>query len=80
MLNNDNYNSNANGNNNLNNNSRFVSNIPSIIKAIFSGVTLCDNLYDSICSYKNLLLAYKKAKKKKSLKPYVMEFNKSEEK
>ena len=34
------------------------------------------NLYTSLCSYENIFLAYKKAKKGKSLKPYVIEFEK----
>lgn len=33
-----------------------------------------DNLYPKLCSYENLLLAFKKARKRKSLKPYVIEF------
>lgn len=32
------------------------------------------NLYTLLCSYDNLLLAFKKAKKRKSRKPYVLEF------
>ena len=32
------------------------------------------NLYTSLCSYENLELAFKKARKRKSLKPYVIEF------
>jgi len=34
------------------------------------------DLYSQICSYSNLELAYKKARKKKTLKPYVIEFEK----
>ena len=33
------------------------------------------NLYQRLCSKENLTLAYQKAKKGKSLKPYVREFN-----
>ena len=32
------------------------------------------NLYSSLCSYENLELAFRKARKRKSLKPYVIEF------
>ncbi|MGI0141584.1 MAG: hypothetical protein ACREBF_02970 [Candidatus Micrarchaeales archaeon] len=32
------------------------------------------NLYSRLCSYENLELAYIKARKRKSLKPYVVEF------
>lgn len=34
----------------------------------------CRDLYDDLCSYNNLFLAYKKARKHKTLKPYVIEF------
>ncbi len=59
-------NSNANGNNNLNNNARFLR----ITRA------QCPNqmLYDKIISYDNLYLAYRKARKRKTLKPYVVAF------
>jgi retron-type reverse transcriptase len=33
-----------------------------------------NNLYLQLCSYDNLLLAFRKAKKRKSKKPYVLEF------
>ena len=36
-----------------------------------------NNLYAELCSFKNLELAYRKAKKKKSKKPYVIEFEKN---
>ncbi len=32
------------------------------------------NLYSELCSYENLELAFKKARKGKTLKPYVIEF------
>jgi retron-type reverse transcriptase len=35
------------------------------------------NLYSQLCSYDNLLLAFKKAKKRKARKPYVLEFEAS---
>jgi len=35
----------------------------------------CKHLFDQVCSYKNLLLAFDKAKKGKLSKDYVMEFN-----
>jgi len=35
------------------------------------------NLFQRLCSYENLLLAFRKAKKRKSMKPYVIEFEKS---
>jgi hypothetical protein len=34
------------------------------------------NLYPKLCSYKNLELAFRKASKGKSKKPYVVEFKK----
>ena len=36
-----------------------------------------NNLYQKICSYENLELAFKKAKKNKSSKLYVIEFEKN---
>jgi len=33
-----------------------------------------NNLYEQLCSYENLELAFKKARKHKTLKPYVIEF------
>lgn len=35
------------------------------------------NLYSELCSYDNLFLAYRKARKRKTLKPYVIEFEKN---
>jgi len=71
VLNNDNNNSNANSNNNLNNNARFVSNNPCTSKAFNN------DLYSKLCSCDNLELAWKKARRHKTLKPYVIEFEKN---
>jgi retron-type reverse transcriptase len=71
ILNNDNNNSNANSNNNLNNNARFVSNNPGTSKAFN------DDMYSELCSYNNLELAWRKAKKHKTLRLYVIEFEKN---
>lgn len=38
---------------------------------------MSDNLYFAICSYQNLMNAYKKARKKKTKKDYVLEFEKN---
>lgn len=35
------------------------------------------DLYDALCSYDNLFLAYKKARKRKTAKSYVIEFEKN---
>ena len=35
------------------------------------------NVYNKLCSYKNLILAFKKTRKHKTLKPYVIEFEKN---
>ncbi len=35
------------------------------------------NLYNELCSYENLELAFKKARRHKTLKPYVMDFDKN---
>lgn len=72
-LNNDNNNSDANGNNNLNNNACFVSNNPSTTRQH----KMEHDLYQKLCSYENLKLAWHKARKHKTLKPYVIEFGKN---
>ncbi len=36
---------------------------------------MVDGRYDQLCSFENLVLAYKKARKGKTLKPYVIEFS-----
>ena len=67
--------SNAKGNNNLNNKARLVG----IVHAN-AGITIMKtyrNLYDNLCSYENLKLAFRKAKKGKSSKQYVIEFEKN---
>ncbi|MEK6946446.1 MAG: reverse transcriptase/maturase family protein [Nanoarchaeota archaeon] len=43
----------------------------------FSLLVLIMDLYGSLCSYDNLLLAYKKARKRKTKKSYVIEFEKN---
>ncbi len=67
-----------NGNNNLNNNGRVLG----IVKLTNAGTpTLMENtvttLYSDLCSYKNLEHAFMKARKRKTLKPYVIEFEKN---
>jgi len=73
VLNNDNNNSNANGNNNLNNNARFASNNPSTTRH----QKMEHDLYQKLCSYENLELAWRRARRHKTLKPYVIEFEKN---
>lgn len=66
-------NSNINGNNrNLNNNNRARGMASSRDKTI-NRITP----YEKLCSYQNLELAWKKARKHKTLKPYVVEFEKN---
>ncbi len=65
-VNNDNNNSNANGNNNLNNNARLLRISQTSLGRL--------SLWDQLCSYENLELAFLKARKRKTLKPYVIEF------
>jgi len=67
-------NSNLNGNNNLNNNARFLGiaqNPRHLLMKTYS------NLWQELCSYDNLKLAYKKARKHKTQKKYVIEFEKN---
>ncbi len=72
-VNNINNDSNANDRNNLNNDARFVR-ITQALKAIIME-TEC--LYKQICSYNNLELAFKKARKGKTQKDYVVEFERN---
>jgi len=68
-----NYNNNLNANNGFNNNGHFLG-IAQIMSRCL--IMLYYNLYNELCSYENLELAYKKARKHKTLKPYVIEFEK----
>ena len=62
--------SNANARNNLDNdNGRFVEYL-SLLQGFYK-------MYDEICSFKNILLAFKKAKKGKNKKRYVKRFRKN---
>ena len=65
--------SDANDRNNLNNNARFVR-ITQALRAIKMGSS---GLYAEICSYINLELAFKMARKGKTQKEYVIEFEKN---
>ncbi len=67
---NNNWNNNFNSRNNLDNNARFVR-----IAKMKNADT--DNLYAKLCSLDNLCLAFKKARKYKSQKPDVVEFEKN---
>ncbi|MEK6845758.1 MAG: reverse transcriptase/maturase family protein, partial [Nanoarchaeota archaeon] len=71
-VNNHNYQGNANDRNNLHNNSRFLRISHSTI------ITVKENncSYAELCSYDNLLFAFKKARKGKTLRPEVIEFEK----
>jgi len=66
--------SDLNGNNrNLNYNNR-ARGIVQAMLGFLNMVATYDNLYGTLCSYDNLLLAFKKARKRKSHKLYVLEF------
>ncbi len=69
--------SNANGRNHLDNNNGQLVGI-----TLANAKTLCimksyNNLWPELCSYDNLFLAYKKARKHKTTKYYVIEFEKN---
>lgn len=73
-----NYNNDLNGNNNLNNNGRFLG--ITLLKTTLAKILLMHtytNLWSKLCSYDNLELAWHKARKHKTLKPYVIEFEKN---
>ncbi len=61
-------NSNANGNNNLNNNGRFLRITPALAPL------MNECLYEQLCSYSNLELAFVKARKRKTKKKEVIAF------
>ncbi len=61
-------NSNANGNNNLNNNGRFLRITPAL------ALLMNEDLYEQLCFYSNLESAFNKAKKRKTQKIDVLEF------
>ncbi len=69
-----NYNNNLNGNNNLNNNGRFVGIAHTVPRHL--QMRTYTSLWEELCSYKNLETAFKKARKHKTLKPYVIKFQK----
>lgn len=75
-----NYNNGLNGNNNLNNNGRFVGIVQVCWDTLdYDGSIMKTyrNLYKELCSYKNLEFAFKKARKGKTQKGYVIEFEKN---
>lgn len=71
--NNDNFH--VNCNNNLNNNGYAAPMTLADEKDILIMKTT-KNLYSQLCSYENLLLAFLKARKRKTTRPYVLEFEK----
>ena len=68
-----NYNNSLNACNGFNNNGHFLG-IAQIMSRCL--IMLYYNLYNELCSYENLELAFKKARKHKTLKPYIIEFEK----
>ncbi|MFH0700817.1 MAG: reverse transcriptase domain-containing protein [Candidatus Woesearchaeota archaeon] len=75
-LNNRNNDSNANSNNNLNNNNGRLVGIVKLLKPGLFVICMVsdDALYQKICSYDNLELAFSKASLGKSSKQYMLEF------
>jgi len=71
-VNNFNNRSNANDRNHFNNNGQFLR-IAQTLAEIYSMITY-KNLWEGLCSYENLEFAYKKARKHKTTKDYVIEF------
>ncbi|MBU1245488.1 MAG: reverse transcriptase domain-containing protein [Nanoarchaeota archaeon] len=69
--------SNANGNNNLDNNNGRLVGIAKLINArTLSSSFMSESLFRKLCSYKNLERAFQKARKRKTLRSYVIEFEK----
>ncbi len=64
---------------NANENGRIVHDIARTFLIKVNKIKTYKNLYPKIYSYNNLLLAYKKAKKRKSSKKYVIDFQKDKQ-
>jgi len=69
-----NYNNGLNGNNNLDNNAQFLGITQTIAKTFI--MKTYRNFYSELTSFENIFLAYKKARKHKSTRNYVIEFEK----
>ena len=73
----DNNNGGANGNNHLDNNNGRLAGIGPGTAGTLSHSTMHYSLFDQICSYDNIFFAYEKARKRKTQKPYILEFGKN---
>ena len=75
-----NYNNNGqfhvNGNNNINNNGRSRGMALANSSGHYFVMKSYSNLYDKVCDFENIKLAWKEARKRKTLKSYVIEFDK----
>lgn len=76
-MNNRNNNSNANNRNNFNNNGRFLRITLLTAKISLIHMKTYKNLWTELCSQDNLFLAYRKARKHKTKKQYVVDFEKN---
>lgn len=70
-----NYNNSLNGNNNLNNNGRFAGITWAMPRHL--QMKTYNNLWQNLCNYENLESAFRKARKHKTKKLYVIEFEKN---
>src|SRR3989344_8491222 len=66
----------VNGNNHVDNNNGHSRGMALVTK-IISKMKRHGNLFEELCSYENLKLAFKKARKGKTQRPYVIEFEKN---
>lgn len=73
---NNNHNNGLNGNNINNNNARFFGIVQGAGQGNFLFMKTYKNLWVGLCNYDNLELAYQRARKGKTQKPYVLEFEK----
>ncbi len=64
----------VNGNNNFDNNNGHSREMALNTKTLYLSMKRHGNLFENLCSYENLELAFKKARRRKTLKPYVIEF------
>ena len=67
-----NYNNGLNGNNNLNGNGRFAGIVQTMPRFLI--MKTFKSIYENVCSPENLILAWRKARRGKTKRPYVIEF------
>jgi RNA-directed DNA polymerase len=70
-----NYNNGLNGNNNVNGNGRFLGIVQTVSRLLI--MKTYNNIYGRVCSLHNLILAWRKARKGKTRRDYVITFERN---